>query len=80
MLLVVSSDGSIRCLYAETIDLHALGQPHIKRASYVEPTHAGCWQADLTPAAGPVLGPFALRSDALTAESQWLEKNWLSAE
>jgi hypothetical protein len=27
---------------------------------------------------GPVLGPFALRSEALAAEHAWLEVNWLN--
>ena len=26
---------------------------------------------------GPVLGPFPHRSEALTAERQWLKSNWL---
>ena len=79
MRLVITADGSIRCLYTETIDLRSLGQPQIERASHVEPTSDGRWQADLSPTGGPTLGPFALRSDALTAESHWLEDNWLMA-
>ena len=30
-------------------------------------------------AAGPKLGPFLLRSEALDAERIWLESNWLNA-
>ena len=30
------------------------------------------------PFAGPVLGPFGCRSEALAAEVAWLEANWLS--
>ena len=37
----------------------------------------GQWLADLTPLAGPVLGPFAARSDALTAEAAWITEHWL---
>ena len=42
--------------------------PSITRASHVEPDAEGRWLADLTPVAGPVLGPFDLRSEALAAE------------
>src|SRR5262245_25376984 len=79
MELVVKASGSIRCLYDESINLHELGRPIITRASHVEPTPDGQWQADLSPASGPLLGPFTRRSDALRAESRWLEENWLSA-
>jgi len=54
-------------------------QPHIQRGSHVDPTPDGQWQADLSPTGGPMLGPFPLRSEALAAESQWLEENWLTA-
>ena len=78
MQMVISPDGTLRCIYGEAIDLHALGQPDIQRASHVEPDGHGQWTADLTPVGGPLLGPFPQRSDALAAESQWLEANWLS--
>lgn len=78
MRLVINAVGSIRCVYSETIDLLSLGQPTIQRASQVEPTPEGQWQADLSPVGGPALGPFPLRSDALAAESQWLDENWLT--
>jgi len=78
MQLVISSDGTLRCVYGEAIDLQALGQLDIQRASHVEPDGHGQWIADLTPVGGPLLGPFPRRSDALAAESQWLEANWLT--
>ena len=78
MQLVVCGDGSIRCVYDEAIPLAALGALTIRRGSHVEPTHDGRWMADLSVVAGPVLGPFALRSDALQAERDWLEANWLT--
>ena len=77
MELVVHADGSLRCLYDETVDLSTLGQVTIRRASYVEPTDQDQWQADLSPVGGPVLGPFALRSEALAAEVEWLRRHWL---
>ncbi len=75
MQLVVGPDGSVRCLYDEAIDLAALGPLSITRASHVESNETGRWLADLSPVAGPVLGPFDRRSDALKAESMWLEAN-----
>jgi hypothetical protein len=77
MELVVQTDGSLLCLYDETLDLSPLGQVTIRRASQVEPTDQGQWQADLSPVDGPVLGPFVLRSEALTAEVDWLRRYWL---
>ena len=78
MQIVVESDGVLRCIYGEEIDLAALGRPVIRRASHVEPTPDGRWTADLSPVAGPTLGPFASRSQALEAESRWLERHWLT--
>ena len=73
MQLIIAPGGVVRCIYCEAIDLTALGNPAISRASHVEPDRHGHWWADLGPVNGPVLGPFDLRSDALTAEMAWLE-------
>ena len=77
MVLVVSPRGVVVCLYAEALDLAALGGVTITRASHVEPDAWGQWWADLAPAGGPVLGPFGRRSEALAAECVWLEKHRL---
>ncbi len=77
MTITIAADGTARCLYAETIDLAEIGQPTITRASHVEPDAAGKWHADLSPVSGPILGPYAARSDALAAEAAWLEANRL---
>ena len=77
MQLMITPDGTLRCIYGEEIDLHALGSPSVSRASHVEPDPHGRWIADLSPVNGPKLGPFDRRSDALAAESTWLEANWL---
>jgi len=77
MQLVVMPEGAVRCVYAEDIDLHCLGRPVITRASHVEPAGDGRWIADLSPVDGPILGPFARRSQALEAERRWLEDHWL---
>ncbi len=77
MLFTIHADGTMRCLYNEAVDLPAIGQLSITRASYVEPDDTGQWSADLSPVSGPKLGPFALRSEALAAEQAWLEANRL---
>ena len=78
MNIFVATDGTIRCLYGEAIDLTALGEISIRRASRVEPDRDGCWRADLTPARllngdRAFLGPFKRRADALAAEAAALE-------
>ena len=74
-VLVVGPQGDVRCVYAEVLDLAAIGCIRVTRASHVEPDGTGHWWADITPARGPVLGPFDRRSDALAAECRWLEEN-----
>jgi len=75
--LVITAAGSVRCRYAEAIDLSAIGALSIERASHVEPNDLGQWQADLAPVGGPLLGPFPRRSQALLAEQVWLDTHWL---
>jgi hypothetical protein len=78
MALIINPAGLARCLYTEVIDLRSLGALRIARASRIEPDGQGNWWADLSPAAGPVLGPFGLRSEALAAERDWLDDNLAS--
>ena len=77
MKLLIRPDGTVRAIYSEAIDLGVLGRPTIARASHVEPDGQGRWLADLAPVAGPVLGPFDRRGEALEAEYNWLERHWL---
>jgi len=77
MQLVITPDGTTRCIYGEDIDLHTLGQVTVARGSHVEPDDQGAWWADMSPVSGPRLGPYARRSEALRAEVAWLEANWL---
>ena len=77
MQILILPDGTAKCLYGEDLDLNVLGQLSIQRGSHVEPTANGQWTADLSPVKGPVLGPFRSRSEALQAEREWLEENWL---
>jgi hypothetical protein len=78
MQLLIDPHGTVRCVYDEAIDLAALGLVSIRRASHVEPDPAGQWWADLSPVAGPRIGPFARRTEALAAEQRWLEVHWLT--
>jgi hypothetical protein len=78
MHLLIDPQGSVRCVYAESIDLSRLGVLSIRRASHVEPDQEGRWWSDLSPVGGPALGPFDRRGAALAAEQQWLESNWLA--
>lgn len=59
--------------YDEIATLLTMGKSRIARASHVEPNAKGYWTADMSPVAGPLLGPFALRQDALDAEVAWLQ-------
>ena len=77
MNLIIEKDGQVRGVYGEEIALDALGPLRIERASHVEPDSQGRWLADLSPVGGPVLGPYEKRSEALEAEVEWLEANWL---
>lgn len=79
MQLIITPQGECRCVYDESIPLDALGSVRIRRGSHVEPDEVGQWWADLAPVDGPILGPFATRSSALTAEAEWLEEHWLPA-
>ncbi len=79
MKLLVKTDGTVRAIYDEAIDLGVLGRPTITRASHVEPSQEGRWTVDLTPVGGPVLGPYDRRGEALEAEHDWLERHWLTA-
>lgn len=72
MELFVRPDGSVQGLYDETFELGQLGMLSVARASVVEPATIGGWMVDLAPVAGPVLGPFVRRSEALETERRWI--------
>lgn len=73
MWLIVDPSGTVWALYEEYLDWPELGPLAIRRASYVEP-RGELWYADLSPVGGPVLGPFARRSQALSAELEFLQE------
>jgi hypothetical protein len=80
MSLHIAPDGTIRCLYGEEIDLAALGEVEIRRASRVE-WNAGQWWVTFLDSplsaiglfGNGVLGPFGRKSEALAAEAEHLE-------
>lgn len=75
--LVFDTDGTVRCIHSDAAQeiMQAIGKVTIKRASHVEPDSDGRWPADMGPSGGPVLGPFATRTEALSREVEWLEAN-----
>lgn len=76
--IVVEPTGTIRLIYEDDLrGLLTAGRAAIARASHVEPTIDGRWTADLSPVAGPTLGPFDTRQAALDAEVAWLIENRL---
>lgn len=75
MNMIFLPNGKIVSIYQEAVDLSACGRAHHQRASYVEPTDSGEWLVDLSPVGGPKMGPFGLRSEALTEEVAWIERH-----
>ena len=81
---LVKPGGRLVAIYNDALsEFLLLGEGiNIRRASNVEPTPSGKWIADMSPAVkqfnlecdNPILGPFDLRGDALTAEQHWLEE------
>ena len=77
-VITIGTDGTARMIYSDELaDLLAQGTSTIRRASHVEPAPNGGWIADMSPSDGPVLGPFALRQQALDAEVAWLHAHGL---
>ena len=72
--LSINSSGTITGIYDDRLaGLLENGKVTIRRASHVEPTADGRWQADMGPVGGPVLPSCRLRSEALSAEVEWLQ-------
>ena len=65
-------DDSLMALVKDSVD-----DVVIRRASYVEPTDDGLWEADMSPVYGPVLGPFDTRGEALSEEVAWLAERMI---
>ena len=79
--LRIAPDGEIMFIYNDDLaGLLTLGQAEISRASHVEPEPAGGWAADMSPVAGPKLTGFTLRSEALAAEVEWLNREVINTD
>ena len=77
-LIAIRPNGVIEFMYDDDLrPLFETGEPKIRRASHVEPTPDGLWQADLSPIGGPVLNATQRREDALRQEAQWIQKEYL---
>lgn len=73
--IAVKPDGSLHFIYDDLLaDLLDEGDAVTTRASHVEPAVGG-WTADLALSGGPILGPFKLREQALSAEVAWLQEH-----
>jgi hypothetical protein len=71
MEMVVGTDGGVRCIYDEALDLRALGKLQITWVSHVERDAEG-----LEGLRGAVRwGPFRGRSEALVAERESLRRS-----
>jgi hypothetical protein len=79
MELIVDAGGHVRCIYDEALDLREIGTLQITRASHVEPDTKGYWWADMGPTAGPLLGPYGSRGEALVAEKVWLTNTCITS-
>lgn len=78
ILMSIEDDGTAVAIYSDDIrPLLKKGEAEIIRASHVEP-EGDKWRVDLTPIGGPVLDRlYELRQDALDAEVEWIENNYL---
>ena len=78
MQLIIEPGGAVRCIYAEEIDLAALGSPAITRAIPRRARPAGTLVGRSVARGRPDARAVPdHRSEALAAEHAWLETNWL---
>ena len=74
--IFAESDGSVRCIYIEAIDLAEIGRLYIDRASHVEYDNmSNCWRVTWTEASEMRCGDsakFASRTEALHWEEEQL--------
>lgn len=74
--IVIRRDGLIQFIYSDELrPLVEMGNVQIQRVSHVEPK-GSFWFADMSIVAGPMLGPYTLRSEALAAEEEYLHSNF----
>lgn len=77
-LIAVRPDGEVAWVYDDALQaLLEEGEAVIRRASHVEPTPDGRWQADLAPVGGPKLSTTLHRAASIDAETAWIERHVL---
>lgn len=77
-LISADDEGNLVFIFNDELAfLLDLGPATTQRVSEVEPTEANLWTADMGRIQGPVLGPFALRGQALEAEIEYLKERVL---
>ena len=78
--VVIEKSGAYSFVYSDALASLVRPDSETTRVSHVEPHPDGGWIADMRPVGGPVLlqgdRPFRLRSEALTAEREWLSSTW----
>lgn len=85
--VIIEKDGTLRFLYDYNSQEGQLlsdelikdTNAHIERRSHINPkvTENGVkWFVDLSPSAGPELGPFESRAIAIEEEIAWINNNW----
>lgn len=72
-----TQEGEVVFIYEDGHPLMGLGNTNTARASQVEPTKDGGWQADMAPVHGPKLKPTSSRKASLAQEQAWIRKNLL---
>lgn len=79
MTIRIDPDGTVQFIYSDQLrPLLEMGEAKIRRASHVEPTPDGRWQADLNPIGGPLLPPTDSREASLRREAQWITLRYLN--
>lgn len=74
--IAIPADGNVQLIYKDEVAdvIKALGHATTARASHVEPTADGRWQADISPVGGPMLPPTDTRQESLDLEVAWLNE------
>lgn len=74
--IVIAPDGTLRFVHSDSVAQLArgLGELRIARASHVEPTSDGRWQADMSPVGGPALPATDTRAESLAQEHAYLSE------
>ena len=76
-LVRFNANGEAVFIYEDGHPCLKLGRAETKRASHVEPTEDGMWQADMGPVGGPRLSKSISRSTSLKLENEWMTENLL---